>query len=1190
MTLVGDIDIPFISELSPDNITNSSKSKKYLNRESKLNENLPDLNGISMSGMIVEYNNIDPDIIIENIASLGYRSAAYNMIDFVGVRGYIAANSFKSPRTADNINARDYTLDGFFLPSSRYESAYRINTDTIDNDFNIRFPPTYILPYNYTGVKVKTPWNTLFLDDLADINCSDGSMKVYRPFSFFDETNYNTTTGDIEFLEEAHGCVVFSLDAQTETVQWTQIVGGEIPKSRYKLVVRLKDTNVTDDISITVSGSVSGSLIDETFTTGDTSWVILETSEFQAITDETLTFSITKLTADVNDIIIDYAFVYPTIITKLCFDVDSDDLCGNVKVYDTYGSSDSNDWVQIHNYSHHFDDTSDIIIENSFFRWKLDLSSLWQYTGQLTNLINDKVGQLYPYAFKDDSIRYKINEIRPDYVELELYMKTGDDESLSVGDTEITKVVFLPYMIKFECNRFGSFKNDWFVDIAFDNWITTYIPSSPTTMISPSSSASTSVSSSNGISLNIYDDSIIGLSVGKNTSSAFNNDGSILIFDSVQTGNYEFSLFTISDYIGNEYMFREGSEFEVYNNDGNITYTNTVLGPIDFFNADYSSSTFATYYGGYNNILTLRFGAGMTNKLRLRSYYVEDVEFKVDTTVALTTAESPLRKTGVIFAYQDDNNYYRLNIVYASDTLCTIELIKRIGGVETTLATQSGIYAPISDYDSMPFTENYYTIDVDFEPGTIEYWIYQSGTARSVALYHNSVSDSSLSDGYIGVVAYSQNANSNIAKPITFKNLVITSATDPLSHGIQVNTVIDDLTWDNKTNEYYVDTLDSGAIGSWSFGYIENCARVNSLNLTEVIKLKNCSLGSGNYSIQTRILSTSSVDRKAGFVFCANSSVQLTFYGVCIEMDASGNTYCLLEKYNTATDTYGLYGDDGYGEYGYGGDSSLVTLNQSDHTFTVNQWVNIECEFNRITRSFDVYVWNIDTTKPSTPTFSYVGDETYDWGNVGLYSTLSASGTNRSEFRNLVVTDTEEENAYSHSFICMGGVNHGRIFDYDTDTYRCDHFYTLMGTYLGLGRYNLIVRAKSTNGTDVVGVKYINATDNTSLDALSSDKYFIPNLTTSYTNFNKILEIGSGDNLKLGKIYLYTASSSNTADLTFVDFIAMIPTTMISGGSYMYPYDMNFLSYNDEQMIREVEYKDYGMKLIGRFDTNYSTI
>ena len=41
----------------------------------------------------------------------------------------------------------------------------------------------------------------------------------------------------------------------------------DLPKGRYKIVFRLQDLNVTDDISVIVTGSVSGELINETFTT-----------------------------------------------------------------------------------------------------------------------------------------------------------------------------------------------------------------------------------------------------------------------------------------------------------------------------------------------------------------------------------------------------------------------------------------------------------------------------------------------------------------------------------------------------------------------------------------------------------------------------------------------------------------------------------------------------------------------------------------------------------------------------------------------------------------------------------------------------------------------------------------------------------------------------------------------------------
>jgi len=43
------------------------------------------------------------------------------------------------------------------------------------------------------------------------------------------------------------------LNAQNKKTEWTTTVGTDLPKGRYKIVFRLQDLNVTDDIGVTVT-------------------------------------------------------------------------------------------------------------------------------------------------------------------------------------------------------------------------------------------------------------------------------------------------------------------------------------------------------------------------------------------------------------------------------------------------------------------------------------------------------------------------------------------------------------------------------------------------------------------------------------------------------------------------------------------------------------------------------------------------------------------------------------------------------------------------------------------------------------------------------------------------------------------------------------------------------------------------
>jgi len=87
-------------------------------------------------------------------------------------------------------------------------------------------------------------------------------------------------------------------------------------------------------------------------------------------------------------------------------------------------------------------------------------------TGELTNLINNQVGRLYPRAFKNNNVSYIVKEIRPDLVEIEFSLFNGESDANAEDCREIVLVRFTPLYVTFELIRNGTFKWDWHVDFS----------------------------------------------------------------------------------------------------------------------------------------------------------------------------------------------------------------------------------------------------------------------------------------------------------------------------------------------------------------------------------------------------------------------------------------------------------------------------------------------------------------------------------------------------------------------------------------------------------------------------------------------------------------------------------------------------------------------------------------------------
>lgn len=651
---IGDIYIPYVSEFSANKTTKESKETNFISGDADLDETAPKLKELTIAGVAAAYGSKTSDDYADDLEAVLIRNSAYNIVEYNNKKGYFVLTEVDIPDTVENQNAREFSGTGKFLPAARYECSYRIETDYVDSDFAIQFPPIIALPTGATNVRVKSPWEILFIDEWYGTVGSDGKISIFKPFPIFDSDNYAiTSTGTKTFMESAYGCFVTVLNAQNKKTEWTTTVGTDLPKGRYKIVFRLQDLNVADDISVTVTGNKSGELINEIFTTGKTTWTTIETSEFEVITHETLSVSIKKVKATTNTINVNYGFILPTYTAKVVFENDTEVDCGNVKVFDTNGSTNESEWKQVFNYNHDF--STGIVIQNSFFRWHVDTNEVWDNTGELTNLINNQVGRLYPRAFKNNDVSYIVKEIRPDLVEIEFSLFDGESDAGATDCREIVLVRFTPLYVTFELIRNGTFKWDWHVDFStMPSWKAI---SAPSDLMVTSSLTNTEHTSENGIFTVIFDECIAGICKSKNSSALVLSEGGLYVNNTAESGNFMFTLFMISGSLGSEYIFQNTPDVTLLNVQSNRIFDNFAVDS----SAEYvveNGSNFTETYAHSTKGLRIKSDNEKLITKKLKNLKLGTGNYQME--IQILSTKSVTREAGLIIAGDPNfnNTYY----------------------------------------------------------------------------------------------------------------------------------------------------------------------------------------------------------------------------------------------------------------------------------------------------------------------------------------------------------------------------------------------------------------------------------------------------------------------------------------------------------------------------------------------------
>jgi|GEM_PF-5680656 hypothetical protein len=748
---IGDVYIPAVEEL------NIGRKQKKINEikalgisEPVILEHFPsNAREARLRGYLFPSGSKDAEDFMEDLLALVDRSAGYNFINFNNHAGFLSVENVDAPISAKSTNLIPFTLNGKFLPRTVYQAGYSFTNEIVVNDFGIGFPAVIPLPVGAYNVRLKSPWQIIDLSSYwAKITGKDGDIPFYKPFPLFDQDNASTT-GDITYLEEAYRLQTINLDAQGEYAQWTTVVGTDIPQGTYKVVIRVRDDNVADDIKITISGSVSGTILTETLSTGGTDFTLLESSEFNAFTDETLTIKIEKATTTVNLVEIDYCYLKPTYTAKLLYDVVQEHDVGEVKVYDTMGSSDESQWVRVYSKEHEF--VGDCVVENGLIRWVLNQTvGTDTYVWDGTTWVKTAEILLGWVEFEEP----KVLEITPDYVDVEV--RYG---------SEIWRVRFGRYDMDCKIVTGGSLALIWATGTAYAYYGTGNIRSG----WAPIEESTQFVDTPFVVAIP-HDGSNI-LYVAYASPYYFNRairctatDGRIMLYEDYQT------------WYAN--LFKEAESATLSTAPDPLTYTD-----------DFSSDTSARYailsgtgvsWDTVNGVLKVYSDTETEGFVRLRSLKFADGTYSVDVKMNSTNAVD--RAAWLVFGYQDSDNYYFIRFRIDSTGAATIDIRKRLNGVVSVLASASVTAT----------TGTWYNLKVEWNSstGTIDAYFDNAATPTVSAI------DTSFASGNVGLKAIVATAGvGNL--DVEFDNLSIT-ATEVVGRGAQVNRFIDDFDWDSS--------------------------------------------------------------------------------------------------------------------------------------------------------------------------------------------------------------------------------------------------------------------------------------------------------------------------------------------------------------------------------------------------------
>lgn len=449
MINIGDICVPTVSELSSKNAKKQDQIVSGINTDCifAVEGRKIDVTPIIIRGYLFQSTG-DPknaDDYAEDLMALEERDSFYNYINIDDTIGFINNIDVSIPKDYKPNNMRKYEIKGNFFPFSVYQHGINYRGSRYDDGAYYAFPRYFALPNGSINVNITSSIDTIPLSSVGYI----GSTPIYRPFPFFNHSNYDSTTGATISDSGSMSGTAIELDTNGENAVWSTNIGVSIPRGTYKIKLRAKGSSAVEDIQLDVVGSISGTILSTKFTCS-TGFIIHESSAISCNTHEVLTITLTKLN-ETNTVVFDYLCFNPEYTPIVLYDTVSEYNSGEVKLYDTvtHGNAVSSTWKRVYSLRHKF--TGDILVMNNLMSWRINTSVTWANTGDF--IVNGVAKKLYPDNFDTNKPNVIVSNIEPTYVEL--MFKDINTDSME------TTVTIDPIMFRFEIDKVGSFSDDW---------------------------------------------------------------------------------------------------------------------------------------------------------------------------------------------------------------------------------------------------------------------------------------------------------------------------------------------------------------------------------------------------------------------------------------------------------------------------------------------------------------------------------------------------------------------------------------------------------------------------------------------------------------------------------------------------------------------------------------------------------
>jgi hypothetical protein len=460
---IGDIYLPILSSIDKKSVSKITKEIAGINiSDPKTISIRRNLQPVTLDGYLYNDGEKNDAQYAEDVEALQYRSAGYCYTKYADLDGFIEIESADAPQTSEELGVRNYSIEGKYLPATKYERVVEVETEMRENEFNIEFPPHVALPIGATNVRVKTSQDSVKLPTPAFMA---GDLPIYRPFpAFYPDNVIHSTSDTPKYDKTAYKMSYNLLDAKDESISYTMVSGVDIPLGSYRVVLRIKaDSTVNGDVKITVSDGTNN-VVDSLHTlVGDGVWNIVKTASF-SILQRGLTYTVTvsKATDSVSNIAVNYGFLLPEKRARVAFDVAVEYDVGECKVYDTVTTDAAEaDWIQVYNPEHDF--AGDIVVQNSMFRWVIKQTA-WKDATKVYNVTGTspvEIGELYNKAFGDDSVAIKFKEIKPNYLKFTFELDTGNATSESTSAKEIDTVEITPFNVVIDKDVIGTYKDHY---------------------------------------------------------------------------------------------------------------------------------------------------------------------------------------------------------------------------------------------------------------------------------------------------------------------------------------------------------------------------------------------------------------------------------------------------------------------------------------------------------------------------------------------------------------------------------------------------------------------------------------------------------------------------------------------------------------------------------------------------------